>query len=199
MRLRLAGARGGSSLSLPAVARLVLLNGLPGSGKSTLARRYGRDHPLTLMLDVDVVRGMLGDWLHRPAEAGRSARVLAVEMARTHLSAGHQVLVPQFLGHADFARTLADLAAEVDAGFIEVALIVPPAEAARRFAHRSAHSTLQQDRDAVALLDRQGGLDAMADLHAALLAVIQARPSTRRLDASAPLETTYRALLALLN
>jgi predicted kinase len=177
----------------------VLLNGLPGSGKSTLARRYGRDHPLTLVLDVDVVRGMLGDWLERPAEAGHLARALAVEMARTHLCAHHQVLVPQFLGRPDFAQTLADLAADVDARFIEVALIVPPSEAARRFAHRSAHSPLVQDRDAAALLDREGGLGAMADLHSALLAVIRARPGTRRLDSSGPLEATYHGLMALLD
>ena len=50
------------------VPRLVLINGAPGSGKSTLARRYAQDHPLTLALDIDRVRGMLGRWLDTPTQ-----------------------------------------------------------------------------------------------------------------------------------
>jgi predicted kinase len=50
--------------------RLVLINGAPSSGKSTLAKRYVEDHPLTLALDIDVVRAMQGRWLDEPVEAG---------------------------------------------------------------------------------------------------------------------------------
>ena len=39
---------------------LVLINGAPASGKSTLARMYADEHPLTLALDIDVLRAMLG-------------------------------------------------------------------------------------------------------------------------------------------
>lgn len=44
------------------MARLVLINGAPASGKSTLAQMYVDEHPLTLALDIDVVRAMLGRW-----------------------------------------------------------------------------------------------------------------------------------------
>jgi chloramphenicol 3-O-phosphotransferase len=42
---------------------LVLLNGAPSTGKSTLARLYAERHPLTLALDLDLLRAMLGGWL----------------------------------------------------------------------------------------------------------------------------------------
>jgi predicted kinase len=63
------------------VSRLILINGLPGSGKSTLARRYAQDHPLTLVLDIDVVRGLLSAWMQDPPQSGLLARDLALTMA----------------------------------------------------------------------------------------------------------------------
>lgn len=39
------------------MTRLLLINGLPGTGKSTLASRYCADRPLSVCLDIDVVRG----------------------------------------------------------------------------------------------------------------------------------------------
>jgi len=107
----------------------MLINGAPGSGKSTLARRYAQDHPLTLALDVDRVRGMLGRWLDTPTEAGLLARQMAVEMARVHLCAGHDVVVPQFLGRLDFIGVLQRLCEEVRAEFVEVVLLSNPDEA----------------------------------------------------------------------
>ncbi len=181
------------------VARLVLLNGLPGCGKSTLARRYADDHPLTLVLDIDVVRGQLGAWLDQPTEAGRLARVMSLEMARAHLRGGHEVLVPQFLARCEFARALAGLAGDLDVPFVEVALLLPPAQAARRFADRTAQARLQQDRHAALLLERQGGLAGLADLHQQLLRVVRQRPGTVVLDAGGPPESTYRALLGALS
>lgn len=48
------------------MAVLVVLNGPPASGKSTIAKRFVEARPLSLNLDVDVVRGMLGGWLNDP-------------------------------------------------------------------------------------------------------------------------------------
>jgi predicted kinase len=177
---------------------LVLMNGLPGSGKSTLAERYAGDHPLTLVLDVDAVRGLLGAWLDHTSEAGLSARDLALAMARTHLTAGRDVVVPQFLGRADFIHALARVAGEAGARFVEVALIVDPAEASRRFATRTRHSRLPRDRDAATLLDRSGGLDAFTRMQTQLEAVLTDRPTTRRLAAREDVESVYHALQTLL-
>ena len=60
------------------------------------------DHPLTLVLDIDQVRGMLGRWLDQPTDAGVLARDLALAMARTQLDAGRDVVVPQYLGRLEF-------------------------------------------------------------------------------------------------
>jgi predicted kinase len=177
---------------------LVLLNGLPGSGKSTLARRYAEDHPLTLVLDVDVVRGLLGAWHDDAPRAGLLARGLALAMARTHLLTGRDVVVPQFLGRPDFALALADLAADVAAGFAEIALIVEPVEAARRFAQRSRTSGRPPDRDAAALLDQHGGLSRLKEMQVRLLEVLATRPGARRIGAGLDRESTYRELQAVL-
>lgn len=97
------------------MARPVLINGAPGSGKSTLARMYVDDHQLALALDFEAVRAMLGHGLDEPTEAGLIARRMALEMARVQLTAGRDVLVPQFLGRPDFVVSLERLCHDVGA------------------------------------------------------------------------------------
>jgi predicted kinase len=143
------------------VARLVLINGAPGIGKSTLAQMYVDEHPLALALDIDVVRAMLSCWLDHPVEAGLIARRLALEMARAQLSAGRDVLVPQFLGRLDFVLELEQLCRQVGAGFVELALLSSPQEAVDRFVQRSRHPETSVQRDAAALLDQSGGIDEL--------------------------------------
>jgi predicted kinase len=116
---------------------MVLINGAPASGKSTLARLLAQDHALTLVLDIDSIRGCLGLWEQDPAAAGIAARRLALNMASTHLAAGADVIVPQFLGRADFVIELETIAASVGADFYEVVLVSSPQEASERFESRS--------------------------------------------------------------
>ncbi len=157
----------------------MLLNGAPGSGKSTLARRYAEGHPLTLVLDIDQVRGMLGRWLVQPTDAGLPARDLAVAMARTQLDAGRDVLVPQYLGRLEFVETLQQLASEVGAAFIELALLSDRDDVVARFERRSATSADPAHRQTAELQHRTGGREQLADTHDKLLAVVAARPATR--------------------
>jgi predicted kinase len=161
------------------VARLVLVNGAPASGKSTLARRYADEHPLTLVLDIDAVLGMLGRWLGDPGEAGLLARRMAIEMARVHLGSGRDVLVPQYLGRLGFVLELERLASDVGAEFAEIALISSPADVAARFARRSRDPETAQHRDASALLELGGGLAALPELCERLDEIVASRPSTR--------------------
>jgi predicted kinase len=118
--------------------KLILLNGPPGSGKSTLARCYADAHPPTLALDVDRVRAMIGGWRTTPGEAGLLARDLATAAARTHLTAGHDVVMPQLLARPGFAERLEALAAETGASFHEIVLLPGREETRRRFAGRGS-------------------------------------------------------------
>jgi predicted kinase len=163
---------------LRSVVRLVLINGAPGSGKSTLARRFADSHPLTLLLDIDRVRGMLGRWLDKPSEAGVLARRLAIEMAGVHLRGGHDVVVPQYLGRLEFVLSLEGLCEQANAEFVEVALISSPEDAMRRFARRTEESANAEHRDAAELLTRSGGADELPKMYSRLLEVIAARPAT---------------------
>ena len=59
--------------------KLVLVNGPPGVGKSTLARRYAADHPLTLAVEIDVVRAMIGAWLDERGDGDLPFRDFCIE------------------------------------------------------------------------------------------------------------------------
>ncbi len=178
------------------VTRLLLINGVPASGKSTLARRYADEYPMTLVLDIDLVRGMLGGWQDALTESGLLARSMAVEMARTHLRAGHDVVVPQFLGRMEFLRSLAELGADVGVEFIEVVLLSSPDEAVDRFAQRTATSSRSGDRHAAAVVERAGGVNVqIRAMYQQLLDVVAARPATRIVQTvTGDVDATYAAL-----
>jgi predicted kinase len=178
-------------------ARLVLLNGVPGSGKSTLARLYAERHPLTLALDLDVLRSMLGGWLDQPTEAGLIARRMAIEAARAQLVDGRDVIVPQYLGRLDFVLELEQLARKTRVAFIEIALRCDPADAAGRFQRRSAQPETSTHVDAAQLLDRSGGLAALHEMSQRLQHVLAQRPRTVRIESvDGQIERTYDALAA---
>ncbi|GLY29204.1 AAA family ATPase [Kineosporia sp. NBRC 101731] len=180
--------------------RLILLNGAPGSGKSTLAGTFVDKHPLSLALDIDTVRGMLGGWLEQPTESGLAARELALVMADVHLRTGRDVIVPQFLGRLDFVLQLEELAAGAGVPFVEIALVSDVDDAVTRFARRTHAPQTQEHRDAAALQERSGGTDELRTMYARLLAVIEARPATRTVvTVDGEIASTYRCLLSAIN
>ena len=155
---------------------------------------------MALALDIDTVQAMLGGWLDRPIEAGLAARTLAIEMARTHLRAGHEVIVPQYLGRVDFINQLDQLCVDVGVPFIETALTADPAEVQARFTRRSETATTASHRAAAILQQRDGGVTALADTVARIELVIATRPHTRRIRSiDGEIEATYRTLLAQLD
>lgn len=160
-------------MSLPA---LVLLNGPPAVGKSTIASRLCHARPLSLNLDIDVVRAQLGDWLEAPIEDGLAARRLALAMARTHLEAGHLVVVPQFLARVDFIDDLEALAADVGVPFVEVVLLLPRAEAIAAFAIRSDAPQGPTHADAAALVDASASPDPLGEMYDDLERLVASRP-----------------------
>ena len=161
------------------MASLVLLNGPPASGKSTVATRLVERRPLALNLDIDAIRSQLGGWQHDPQRAGVTARRLAVTAARAHLQAGHDVVVPQFLGRVEFIEQLAALASDCGAAFVELMLQIDLADARHAFEARSAAPQRQTHRDAAALVAASDSQDPLGDMHAAAAHVVTLRPATR--------------------
>ncbi|MEJ7756523.1 MAG: AAA family ATPase [Nocardioidaceae bacterium] len=119
------------------MARLILLNGPPGSGKSTLAQAYVDDHPLALNLDIDLVRRLLGLWQEHQEASGLLAREMALAMAREHLRAGHDVVIPQYVARLHFIEQVEELAVECNAEFHEIVLLGNRDASLRRVVRRS--------------------------------------------------------------
>jgi len=151
--------------------KLVLLNGPPAVGKSTLARRYADEHPLTLVLEIDVVRALLGGWLEDPQKSGWAARLIALAMARTHLEAGHDVIVPQLLTRREFVETLRAAAEASGAAFHELTLMDQRDAVLARLELRSEPAGAFSAR---ALMERQG--NTPGDAYDAFLAALAERP-----------------------
>ena len=177
--------------------RLVLLNGPPGIGKTTLAVRYVRDRPLALALDIDTLRRALGQWETDQESAGQLARGLALAMIRTHLAAGHDVVVPQYVARTDFLDALAAAAEAGGGDFSEIYLTDARAAVLERFAARADDEASRQHHDeAVRNVGGPAGLAAMVDR---IEAVRSRRAGATTVTTGAgEIEESYRALVAAL-
>jgi len=162
-------------------------------GKSTLARRYVDDHPLALLLEIDGVRTSLGLW-QELEESRLVARRLAVAMAEAHLRDGHDVVIPQYLGRADFIESLAALAQRAGATFTELMLVDAEPAVLDRFRARRAtlaaagadHPQADLEDDAVAA--------GVADAFARLQVIRSERPQTIAVDAASGAVAAYAQL-----
>jgi predicted kinase len=176
-------------------ARLIVLNGPAGCGKSTLARRFADDHPLTLNLDIDRLRGMVGCWREELHQAGLMARAMALAIARIHLTGGRDVIVPQFLGRPQFLEQLEQLARESGADFREVVLLDSKENALRRFAARwtSGESGARLAREFV----HDPGPAELGLMYDRLLDTIASRPGAQTIrSVEGQIEQAYQDLLA---
>ncbi|HVF21388.1 MAG TPA: AAA family ATPase [Mycobacteriales bacterium] len=176
-----------------------MLNGAPGSGKSTLAQRYVDEHPPALNVDLDVLRSLVGGWREDPHTAGLLARRSALAMVSGHAGAGHDVVIPQYLGRVEFIEQVERVVGSVGARFVEVVLLGPKDESRARFEER-AGSPDPLHRHAAADVTAAGGAAAFDEMYDALLRVIDARPKIRVLPSMAgDVDGAYRSLLAAID
>lgn len=158
---------------------MILLNGPPASGKSTLAGRFADDHPLALNLDIDRIRSMLGRWRDTPREAGLAARAITLAAAQTHLSSGHDVIIPQLVAEPSFLTQLDALSASADVAFVELVLLDTKENSRQRFVRRGVESSDPMHREAAEMLAESGGLSGLDVYYDKLIALLAARPNAR--------------------
>lgn len=115
---------------------LILLNGPAGIGKTTIAQRYIDEHPLALSVSGDDIIIMLGQWLKHENEARKMVYDFTCDMARRHLRAGHDVVLPYLVSKSDHAAAFADLAKECGAAFVEILLTTDRTESVDRMFER---------------------------------------------------------------
>lgn len=158
-----------------------------------MATRLVATRPLALNLDIDIVRGSLGKWIEQPHESGLMARRLAIALATTHLTHGHDVIIAQLLANETFILELEAVAKATNASFIEIALIVRREDTATAFASRSASPQNQQHQDAAALVEQSGGTHGLAATHDRVMEFLETRPDVCRVEVTrGDIEATLR-------
>lgn len=176
--------------------RLIHLNGPSRVGKSTLARRYAEEHPRCLLLDLDALTGFIGGWQEDFPSALDLARPLGSVMAARHLRDGHDVVMPQLVTSHDTGPGPDDVAREVGADYIEVALLVDEDEHLRRLRRQRPASDVESVVQRM-LTDPQDDLVPRIREH--LAEYLAGRPETIRLDTTRLTDdVTYERLLELL-
>lgn len=178
-----------------AMPRLIHLNGPPAVGKSTISAMYTDRHPGVLNLDVDVLRCLVGGWRERLTETGRLTRSMALAMAATHLRAGHDVVLPQYLGRLSEIERFERIAAEADSRFIEIVLLDSKQASLERFAQRGAAPLPPVVRHLQDHVERGGGRQLIADMYDRLIEVATARSAATIISSIAgDVEGTYTAV-----
>lgn len=179
--------------------RLIHLNGPSRVGKSTLARRYANEHPRVLVLDLDVIAGLIGGWNENFSAALEMARGHGRELATRHLRSGYDVILPQLVTTHDRDPDPAfeEAACTAGATYIQVALMVDDQEHLQRL-HGKRPATEVEARVQAALENPDSDLVDRIRRH--LNEYLAKRPQTIQLDTTGLGEdASYQRLLEALD
>lgn len=176
--------------------KLIILNGSLGIGKSTLAKRYGEEHPLTLVLDIDNVWAMLSHWRQEKELSAPLSKRMAIEMARTNLQAGHDVIIPQILQTTELADSFKKLAKDCNANYFEVLLNVSKEEAIRRFIKRGKEQGSPTGFRPGGIIDTSGRELKLAKMYDNMTEVVNSRPHVIKIEpVLGDIDGTYQDLI----
>jgi predicted kinase len=160
---------------------------------------YVDEHPLALNLDIDRIRSLIGRWRDDPHAAGLLARAIALTAARTHLAAGHDVIIPQLLARPAFLEQTEQLACEAGADFHEIVLLDSKENALRRLAERSRAAADPAHTEAQEMIDRSGGAEELSAMYDRLMSLVATRPAAKIVPTSSgQIEQAYRDFLSSL-
>lgn len=165
--------------------QLILLNGAAGAGKTTIAQKYLDAHPLALSVNDIIV--MMGQWLKYEPTARELVFELTKSMASTHLSAGHDVILPYLLIDASHADAFEEIARRYDARFFEIVLLSDKEEAVERLLQRGTWGEV--GTSPITESDRP----VIEDLYDKMVAALDKRPNMVKIHpVQGEIEATYR-------
>lgn len=169
------------------MAKLIVLNGPCGVGKSTIAGLYAEREPLTLVLDIDEVRRMIGGYRENKVESRLQSLKLAFAMCAAHLESGKDVIIPNIIRAVTDLVSFEIIAKSQHADYYELLLSLPKEAAVERATERGF---------------RPGSLltsDKLEPMYEELMEVVAKRPRTLVVDASGEVDVTFERFAAHLN
>lgn len=178
---------------------LVHINGPPAIGKSTLAQMYADEHPGILNLDIDMLRSLIGGSRDRFAVTGERARPLALAMARTHLRAGYDVVMPQYLGRLGEIAMFEGAALDSGAEFREIVLMDTKERSLQRFTDRGLAAELPWHGEVRDLVGSSGGSTLLSEMYDRLADVLRSRAAATIVHSEpGAVDQTYDAVISAL-
>lgn len=176
--------------------KLIILNGALGVGKSTLAGRYADEHPLTLKLDNDDIRRMISHFREEKEISGPLSKKISREMARTHLQAGYDVIIPQIFIHEEPLEDLKKVAQECGAEFYEFLLSIPKEDFIQRFINRGKAEGYPDGFRPGGLVALRGKEKKLEQMYDDMMLLVSKRPNTTVIDSvEGDVDGTYRKIM----
>lgn len=143
--------------------------------------------------------GLIGGWQDNFWQTLKAARMLAINMAETHLRTGHDVVMPQLATRIEEVEGFEAAAARAGADYREIVLMADKQQALDRFATRVANSNPGHQRQMDDVVARNGGPTLLARIHDHLTAFLRHRADCVVLDtAGLTPNQTYEAVLTAL-